>query len=245
MTLHPTVNSLTGVTGGIPSTIQGTLQANGQVYLVNPNGVLVGPNGRVNTAAFTASTLDVPDASFMSGGDMRFSGPSPAGVVNLGSITATDGNVMLLGRSVQNDGSISAPNGVAGLAAGSDILLKTAGDEHVVIKSGTSGGTGVKNSGSIKAAQAELKAAGGNVYALAIRNTGVVQATGITKRNGRIILGTDGGTVQNSGRLIARNADGSVPYGIEISPKFALDPAELKARLEPGFVVDGPLYLAP
>ena len=201
--------TLNRVTGGIPSTIHGTLQANGQVYLVNPNGVLVGPNGRINTAAFTASTLDVPDASFMSGGDMRFSGDSLKGVVNLGSITATDGDVMLLGRSVQNDGSISAPNGVAGLAAGGDILLKAAGDERVVIKSGTGGGTGVKNSGSIKAAQAELKAAGGNVYALAIKNTGVVQATGITKRNGRIFLGTDGGSVENSGRLIARNADGS------------------------------------
>ncbi len=38
-------------------------------------------------------------------------------------------------------------------------------------------------------------------------------------------------------------ADGSVPFGIEISPLFALDAAELKRKLEPGLVVEGPLYL--
>ena len=76
--------TLNRVVGGIPSTIQGTLSANGQIFLVNPNGILVGPTGRINTAAFVASTLDVPDAQFMAGGDMRFSGTSLAGVVNLG-----------------------------------------------------------------------------------------------------------------------------------------------------------------
>ena len=202
--------TLNRVVGGIPSTIHGTLQANGQVYLINPNGILVGPNGRINTAGFVASTLDVPDAQFMAGGDLRFSGGSMAGVTNLGTITASDGDVTLMARSVTNAGSIHAPKGTATLAAGSDILLKAAGDERVVINSGIAGGgTGAENSGSIHAAQARLKAAGGNVYALAVNNTGVVNATGISTKNGRIILGSDGGEVRNSGRLTARNADGS------------------------------------
>ena len=72
-----------------------------------------------------------------------------------------------------------------------------------------SGGNGVENSGRIEAARAELKAAGGSVYALAINNTGVVKATGIAQTDGRIILSSDGGVVQNSGQLIAKNADGS------------------------------------
>ena len=202
--------TLNRVVGGIPSTIHGTLQANGQVYLINPNGILVGPNGRINTAGFVASTLDVPDAQFMAGGDMRFSGSSIAGVTNLGTITASDDDVTLMGRTVTNAGSINAPNGTATLAAGSDILLKAAGDERVVINSGIAGGgTGAENSGSIHAAQAKLMAAGGNAYALAVNNTGVVNATGITNKNGRIFLGSDGGVVRNSGQLIARNADGS------------------------------------
>ncbi len=202
--------TLNRVVGAIPSTIQGTLQANGQIYLVNPNGILVGPTGRVNTAAFVASTLDVPDAAFLAGGDMRFTGPSLQGVVNLGTITATDGDVILMARNVVNAGSINAPNGVAALAAGNDILLQAAGDERIVVNSGiAAGGSGAENSGSISAAQAELKAAGGNVYALAVNNTGVVRATGIAQKNGRIILSSNGGVVQNSGQLIAKNADGS------------------------------------
>jgi filamentous hemagglutinin family protein len=210
--VHPNVSAATlnRVVGGIPTTIQGTLQANGQVYLVNPNGIVVGPSGRINTAAFVASTLDVSDQQFLAGGDMRFTGNSLQGVTNFGSITATNGDVVLLGHYVQNAGAINAPNGVAALAAGDDILLQPAGDERVVVNSGIpTGGTGVQNSGSIKAAQAELKAAGGNVYALAVNNTGVIKATGIATKNGRVILSANGGMVQNSGQISAQNLDGS------------------------------------
>ena len=79
--------TLNRVTGGLPSNIHGALEANGHVFLINPNGVLVGAQGRVNTAGFVASALDVPDGEFLGGGDMTFSGPSLAGVVNLGTIS--------------------------------------------------------------------------------------------------------------------------------------------------------------
>ena len=49
--------------------------------------------------------------------------------------------------------------------------------------------------------------------------------------------------LERAGATVARRHDGSVPFGIEISPLYALDAAELKAKLEPGMVVDGPLYL--
>ena len=51
------------------------------------------------------------------------------------------------------------------------------------------------------------------------------------------------GWLEGAGAVVARNPDGSVPFGIEISPLYALDSRELKAKLEPGRVVDGPLYL--
>lgn len=205
--------TLNRVVGGVPSNIHGALEANGHVFLINPNGVLVGPGGRVNTAGFVASSLDVPDAEFLAGGDMTFSGPSLAGVVNLGIITASSGDVVLMARSVENAGTISAPNGTAALAAGNEILLQPAGEERVVVKSAVAGGgNGVTNSGTIEAAQAELKAAGGNVYALAVNNSGIVRATGLSKtKSGRIILsaGAGGGAVMNTGQLIAKNSDGS------------------------------------
>ena len=54
-----------------------------------------------------------------------------------------------------------------------------------------------------------------------------------------------GDWLERAGATVTRRADGSVPFGLEISPLFALDAAELKAKLEPGLVVEGPLYLAP
>jgi UDP-N-acetylglucosamine/UDP-N-acetylgalactosamine diphosphorylase len=51
--------------------------------------------------------------------------------------------------------------------------------------------------------------------------------------------------LERAGARVARRADGSVPFGIEISPLYALDAAELKAKVEPGLDVNGPLYLSP
>ena len=48
---------LNRVTGSTPSSIAGQLNANGQVYLVNPNGIAITPTGMVRTGAFVASTL--------------------------------------------------------------------------------------------------------------------------------------------------------------------------------------------
>ncbi len=51
------------------------------------------------------------------------------------------------------------------------------------------------------------------------------------------------GWLESAGAVVPRRSDGSVPFGIEISPLFALDAAELKGKIEPGRVVEGPLYL--
>lgn len=51
--------------------------------------------------------------------------------------------------------------------------------------------------------------------------------------------------LERAGATVPRRADGSVPFGLEISPLLALDAAELKSRIEPGLVIEGPLYLAP
>ena len=52
-----------------------------------------------------------------------------------------------------------------------------------------------------------------------------------------------GDWLELAGAKVPRRADGSIPFGIEISPLFALDAQELKSRLEPGLVVERPLYL--
>lgn len=196
---------LNRVTGGDPSAIYGTLSANGQVYLINPNGVLVGPTGVVNTQSFVASTLDVADEAFLAGGDLLFTGSSLSGVSNEGSLTALGGNVLMIARTVSNTGTISAEGGTAALAAGSKILYKPLDDERVFVLAGgaEAASTGVDQQGQIYAAAAELKAAGGNVYSLAINNTNIVRADQVETFGGRIFLTSEGGSVSNSGELTA------------------------------------------
>ena len=50
---------LNRVVGPDPSQIYGQLTSNGRVWLINPAGILVGPGGRIDTAGFVASTLNV------------------------------------------------------------------------------------------------------------------------------------------------------------------------------------------
>lgn len=190
---------LNRVTSGDTSSIEGTLEANGKVLLINPNGILFGAGARVDTAGFIASTLDVPDAEFLAGGDLRFSGASQAPVVNLGEITAENGDVFLVGATVQNAGTISAPNGTVGLAAGQQVLITAQGDERVFVEVGSAGS--VEHSGAITAAQAELKAAGGNPKAMAVNVAGRVEATGVERVGGRVLLSAGGGGVRVSDRV--------------------------------------------
>ena len=200
--------TLNRVVSGAPSALLGNLQANGQVFLINPNGVVIGAGARIDTAGFIASTLDVADADFLKGGDLLFTGDSTAAVQNLGAISVTGGDVFLIARQVENRGTISAANGTAGLAAGSEVLLTTGGEERVFVQAAALAGEAI-NSGTITAATAELKAAGGNAYALAINNSGTVRATGTAVRDGQIWLVGTGGKVLSSGTLVASSADGT------------------------------------
>ncbi|MEM7012093.1 MAG: filamentous hemagglutinin N-terminal domain-containing protein [Verrucomicrobiota bacterium] len=190
---------LNRVVSGDTSQIEGVLEANGRVLLINPNGILFGAGARVDTNGFVASTLNVPDAEFLAGGDMRFSGASQAPVANLGEITAANGDIFLVGATVQNDGNLNAPNGAVGLAAGQQVLITKEGDERVFVEVGSNGS--VDHSGAIRAAQAELKAAGGNPKAMAVNVSGSVEATGVERRGGRVYLSAGGGGVRVASHL--------------------------------------------
>lgn len=206
--------TLNRVTGNLPSSIDGKLSATGSLYLVNRNGVIVGSEGVINAAGFMATTLDVRDDEFMAGGGLRFFGDSRAGILNLGSIKADSGNVALVGHSVRNEGEIGASQGSVDLLAGNEVFLASPDAPALLVSLAGGDGeasadTGVANTGVIEAAQARLQAADGNLYALAINQSGVVRATGTSSRDGRIVLTADGGTVRQDGVLAARNADGS------------------------------------
>jgi len=185
---------------GNPSQLLGHLKANGNVYLFNPNGVLVGKDGKVDTAGFFCSTLDVLNEKG------QYSGDSKASIVNQGTILASSGDVILLSYCVDNQGSIEAPSGVVGLGAGERILIQTTGDERLLIQPQVTAGSMLENSGQIVALQAELKSAG-TPFALAINHKGSIDALSLQETGGKIFLVAGEGTVNVTGAMHAQVKD--------------------------------------
>lgn len=200
--------TLNRVTGSSASNLLGTLSATGSVYLVNPQGVVVGSTGVVSTGGrFLASTLDTSDTAFMQGSPLTFTGKSNARIVNFGRIGSSGGDVVLIARNeVTNLGSIHASKGTAELAAGQQILLQdSASGQQVFVQTGSHGT--VFDSGAISAAQVSLQAADGNVFALA-GNHSPIRATGASARAGHVWLVADRGNVVVGGAVAAQNVDG-------------------------------------
>ena len=210
--LQPTGGATLNRVSGGQTIINGLLSATGQIYLINGNGIIVGPGGVISAnGGFTGSTRDIADTDFLSG-KLHFVGDSGAGITNQGRIKALGGDVVLIGKTVENDGKIEARSGTVGLVAGDDVWLAQQNDDGSTITvnpvadpaaSATSDRVGVKNTGTIRAVAAELKAANGNIYALAIQNTGLVRATTVTQQGGHIYLTADSGSIVNSGTLDA------------------------------------------
>lgn len=209
---QPNVNSalLNRVTGDAPSTIAGSLTANGQIYLVNPNGIAITTSGVVNTGGgFVASTLGISDADFQSGKRIFTGSGASAGVSNGGTITVGRGGyAALIGGAVSNTGSIVVPFGKVGLGSGERATLDFSGDGFLQVALPTdASGTGVliEQSGRIKAdgGSVVISAATAREAARnAINISGLVQARSISGHNGSIVIGGGaGGAVKVSGKL--------------------------------------------
>ncbi len=216
---------LNRVVAANPSSIYGTLEGNASVYLINPYGILVGASGQININNFVASTHDITDAAWdtalQNGTKLTFASSATTTIENRGTIAGTGvgSQVYLIARQVVNKGTITADQ--VGLAAGTSIELVPSGDERLTVVAGAvTAGTGVDNTaaGVIEAATTELKAAGGNAYALAINNGGAIRATKFGVVNGRVFLratdttsGLNGDITQDSGAtLTAKNGGDSV-----------------------------------
>lgn len=206
--------ALNRVLGSDPSSILGSLSANGKVFLVNPNGILFGQGASVNVGGLLASTLNIADSDFLAG-NYKFSGNGTGTVLNQGSLNADGGSVALLGANVSNEGVISAQLGSVVLAAGNVMTMDVAGDGllNVAVNEGAVNAL-VHNGGLIRAdgGQVLLTAkSAGSLLQSAVNNTGVIQAqTLVTGEKGSIMLMGDmqSGTVNVGGTL-----DASAPNG--------------------------------
>jgi len=214
--------ALNRVLGADPSSILGSLSANGKVFLVNPNGILFGKGASVNVGGLVASSLNIADADFMAG-NYRFSGAGTGAVINQGTINAPGGYVALLGAQVSNDGVIAARLGSVALVAGNAMTLDVAGDGllNVAVNEGAVDAL-VQNGGLIQADGGQVllsaRAAGGLLQG-AVNNAGVIEAHSLENRNGTIRLSADPrtGSVRVSGTLDASGlAPGQVGGTVQV-----------------------------
>ncbi len=205
--------ALNRIAGGDPSTIAGELTANGQVWLVNPNGVFFTKSATVNVAGLVATTSNITNANFMAG-TYAFGQPGAANaaVVNEGSITVHDaGLAAFVAPAVANSGVIAARLGKVALVSGSKFTVDLYGDNLVKLAvddqtGATLAKAAVDNSGKIEADGGTVLLAVSAAETLvnnAINVGGTIQARTASMQNGKIVLSGGGGTVTVSGTLDA------------------------------------------
>ncbi|WP_175956776.1 filamentous hemagglutinin N-terminal domain-containing protein [Burkholderia sp. BCC0405] len=207
--------ALNRVVGANGSQIHGQLDANGRVFLVNPNGVMFGAGAQVNVGGLVASTQNLSDADFLAG-RYRFAGASGQSVENAGTIAAADGgSVALLGARVSNTGVIRAQMGRVALGAGNAFNVNFDGNGllNLQVESGAVDAQ-AHNGGLLKADGGEVlmtARAAGDLLGSVVRNSGTIEAKGLSSRAGKITL--DGGEVQVGGKLDASAQDAATAGG--------------------------------
>jgi filamentous hemagglutinin family protein len=164
---------LNRVTGSNLTEIYGKMEGNGQIFLVNPHGVLVGETGVIDCANFLAAALDMENQAFLEGLDLVFQkGESDAKVINRGSIRAFGGPLYLIGPSVENTGDVEAAENRIYMITGDEISSPSLDRPKVMIRP-----------------KATLqKGALQSPYVLAVNREGMKEATIVRKENGRVFL---------------------------------------------------------
>ena len=210
--------SLNRVTGGQQSVIAGNLNANGNVVLVNPNGVVFTKNSSVDVGGLVASTARLNDEAmknFSNGKDslgLSLDKDSTAAVINEGQIKAQGGLVALHAANVENKGTITNEGGTLAMAAAKNLTLSAADDDKLNFTvDGELAKSQALNSGSLKADGGYVvmtAKSAGDVLSTVVNNTGTIEAKTLRKNEkGQILLdGGDNGQVEVSGTL---NASGT------------------------------------
>jgi filamentous hemagglutinin family protein len=213
--------TLNRVTGNDPSSIFGKLTSNGNLMLINRNGILFGNGAEIDVHGLVATTSDISDTNFMNGQyNFNVSPEFSNTITNRGTITALEGGlVAFIAPGVQNTGIISARLGKVSLAAGNTFTLDLYGDQLVnlgvdsQVMQNVTGFNGeqlnslVNNSGSIYAdggtVAMDVQTAQGLIDGV-INMSGYIQARSIAEKNGSIYLtGGNDGLVSVSGSINA------------------------------------------
>ncbi len=238
---QPSSSSITlnRVIGTSNSLIEGAMNANGQVILINPNGIVFSNGAQINVNGFTGSTLDISEEDFLKG-NYKFKGNSQNSILNLGTIKASNKSyVALLGKEIINEGVIEAQMGTIQLASGKKITLNLNGNSllSLAIDEGMADAL-IKNKSLIKADGGKVfitTKAVNSILNTQIINEGTIQAQTLDDITGHVEVFAHGGTttlsgsikakdgfVETSGKKFAINEDAIIEAG-----KWLIDPVDI------------------
>ena len=116
---------LNRVTGNERTVIDGALNANGRVFIINSNGVLFSAGSSVNVGSLVASALQLSDSNFNNNNYVFTAGNVNGPVSAAGDIFIVDGGFVALasGGGVSSSGSLTAHGGQALLVAADKLTL--------------------------------------------------------------------------------------------------------------------------
>lgn len=210
------LNRVVGMTGS--TQILGSLTANGQVYIVNPQGVVFGKGSVVNAGAILASTRDINPNTFMTSGGSSLllgGGSNGSGLVqNDGNLNAAPGGwIVLSGDQVRNTGSVNAPGGKVAMLAGGNATLALSNGMLVGVQLDASQmQSALENSGDITASGGTVLLSSHTANSLlgsALNLSGVVSAAGAQGGAIEVDAGPTGTVMLSGATLDARGTDGA------------------------------------
>ncbi|WP_418185769.1 GLUG motif-containing protein [Aliarcobacter vitoriensis] len=245
---QPNANSITlnRVIGNEKSIIDGALNANGQVWILNSNGTLFGKNAKVNTSGLLVTTKELSDDDFQKG-NYSFKGNSKESIENQGDINLNDkAYTVFVANSVINNGEIKVHKGNVHLVGADEFSITLNENQNISLKvtKGTLNSL-VENNNLIVAN-------GGNVYLTTnaknellkgvVNNTGIIEAASLDDLQSEVILFAHGGTANIDGEIKAKNSfvetsgeNLSVKDSFKITAnKWLLDPVNMTIEANGG-----------
>ncbi len=225
-------SSLNRVLGSTPSNIAGQVNSNGNVILVNPNGVFLTKSGAVRSNSFTASSLDIKTGDFLEGRHNFYKNKTSKGVENHGKVEVnTSGHAALMGNYASNKGIIVAKYGKIFIGAGEQITLDFSGNGLMKVTVPTRQLSSItdingKTLESLVTNNGSLIAEGGYIQlsaktaenlmlgAVNVGSSGIISTASVDHQTGNVVIGGDDNNFVNiEGNINISSINPSTPSG--------------------------------
>ncbi|MCP5503556.1 MAG: filamentous hemagglutinin N-terminal domain-containing protein [Chlamydiales bacterium] len=158
------------------SHLLGQLTSNGQIFLINPNGIVIGAHAHIQTAGFLASTANITNEDFLKG-HYLFSSPGEGEIINHGTIHCPQGDIYLLAKTIHNDGNLEGEN--VSLVSAYEVVVTPNRNKKVSVRLDL-------DPDEVNLLTSDLETI--NPYEKAIHHTGTIEAFGTKEEKGKVYL---------------------------------------------------------